>query len=282
MLSQIRIINFERADVEPFTLYVDPPEQGFGCIVRSIDGLGPVQSEIRSVSYADLDGAATVNPRVGYRSVTINLGFESNYTLGVTKEDVRRALYKSFLPSEKVRLTLIESEHFYEQTDRKQSLYFDGWVESVESNVWSRDPETTISILSPDPNIYLPRRTIPWISGKEFEIVNEGNHPIGFNLLAQTRYSWLIDIENLTSSEKLTINHAIDPYERLSLSTVEGQKRLEVLSADDSVNRRLWDSYSIEKGWPKIYPGRNRMLITHNHHVDVEGDISYRPAFRGV
>lgn len=282
MLSQILVSNIGRRGVTPITLYVHPPEKGFGCVVRGIDGLGPVQSEIRSVSYAELDGGSAASPRVGVRSVTVRLGFTSNYTLGVTKEDVRRELYQSILPSDKVRLTLIESEHFYKHLDTQENLTLEGYVETLEPNVWTRDPETTLTILCPDPNIYLPKVTHEWLSGQELTIFNQGNHAVGFDLFSYSRYSNSFTIENLGSGEKLEINHTFDPTEKLRLSTVEGRKRLEVLSSDDKVTRRLWDSYSITRGWPKIYPGQNRILIDHNHHVEVDGELSYFPTFRGV
>jgi hypothetical protein len=120
--------------------------------IRDISGLEPVKAEITFVpSNQDID--LFQNARLGKRNIVFKLGLDPNW-IDQTMSSLRRLLYAHFPPKE------WRSLRFY--SDDMPMVEIGGYVESVEPNMFSQDPEMQISIICPRPNFADPSTGIPY------------------------------------------------------------------------------------------------------------------------
>jgi hypothetical protein len=116
-----------------------PEESGF--VVQSVTGLGPGKASINTTEVSTNDGSLFNSSRLPSRNIVIGLKFLWKNSI----EDVRQLSYKHF-PIKKKLTLLIE-------TDNRQAE-IDGYVESNDPNIFSRDEGSDISIVCPNPFFY--------------------------------------------------------------------------------------------------------------------------------
>lgn len=116
-----------------------PEESGF--IVESVTGLGPGKANINMTEVATNDGGLFNSSRLPNRNIIISL----KYLWKDSIEDVRQLSYKYF-PIKKKLTLLIETDN--------RSAEIEGYVESDEPNIFSKEEGSTISIVCPNPFFY--------------------------------------------------------------------------------------------------------------------------------
>lgn len=116
-----------------------PEESGF--VVRFITGLGPGKANINTTEVSTNDGALFNSARLPSRNIVIGL----KYLWKDSIEEARYLSYKYF-PIKK-KLTL-----FIETDKRKAEI--EGYVESNDPNIFSKDEDSDISIICPNPFFY--------------------------------------------------------------------------------------------------------------------------------
>lgn len=139
MIYSIDITNHRK---ETITLELKNPWTD-GIYVKSIEGIGPEKATINTSELALVDGALYNSSRLGTRNIVLNLGFLDLGTPNI--EAIRHKSYRFFPVKRKVTLTF--------HTDERNSS-IDGYVESNEPDIFSKDEGTKISILCPDPYFY--------------------------------------------------------------------------------------------------------------------------------
>lgn len=137
MIKSITVINYLG---ESLTLDLFRPELS-GFIVNSITGLGPEKATVNTTEMATADGSLYNSARVPSRNIVISL----RYMWKATIEEVRLLSYKYF-PIKK-KLTLIV------ETDNRISS-IEGYVESNEPNIFSKEESADISIVCAFPFFY--------------------------------------------------------------------------------------------------------------------------------
>lgn len=142
MIHSLTVKNYLDESIE-FNLPTSHEE--LGVYIKSIEGIGPSKSNINIASLASDDGGVFTSARTEVRNITINLGFYESSILHNSIEESRHLIYKYFPNKKYLRLTF--------KTDER-NIYIDGFVESNEPDIFSRDEGTTISIICPDPNFY--------------------------------------------------------------------------------------------------------------------------------
>ena len=118
-----------------------PEKSGF--VVKSIDGLGPVKATVNMTSSATCDGAMFNSAFINTRDIQLSLLYYQTET--ETIECIRQKSYKYFPTKKKIHL-LIETDNRVVQTE--------GYVESNEPNIFSKDSGCVITIACPDPYLY--------------------------------------------------------------------------------------------------------------------------------
>ena len=144
MLLSVNVLN--PSNDELIMELTNPEASGF--TIRSIDGIGPTKSNINVYDVPSIDGGLFNSARTQSRNITLKLGFEwiklGDHTTPLI-EDARHLSYKFFPLKRKIRLEFV--------TDYR-TLYIDGYIESNEPDIFSKDETTVISVICPDPNFY--------------------------------------------------------------------------------------------------------------------------------
>ena len=117
----------------------DPYASGFA--VKSVTGLGPVKATINTTEVATTDGTVYNSARLSSRNIVISL----SYLWKPTIEHIRQLSYKYFPIKKKVTL-LIETDN--------RIAKIDGYVESNDPTIFSKDEGSDISIICPNPFFY--------------------------------------------------------------------------------------------------------------------------------
>lgn len=122
----------------------DPFSSGF--VVRSIDGLGPVDANLNFAESAPVDGGSFNGARQGTRNIVFDLVFLDT---NVSIERVRHLSYKYWPVKRKVKIRV--------ETDER-TLETDGYVEKNEPAIWADDFEgCQISVLCESPYFTNPK-----------------------------------------------------------------------------------------------------------------------------
>lgn len=116
-----------------------PEESGF--VVKSITGLGPGKANINTTEVSTNDGGLYNSSRISVRNIVISLGFLWKDSI----EDVRQLSYKYFPIKKKVTL-------LFETDNRLAEI--EGYVESNDPTIFSKNEGSDISIVCPDPHFY--------------------------------------------------------------------------------------------------------------------------------
>ena len=139
MIKSIKVTNYLNDSI---TLELMRPDLS-GFIVKTIDGLGPAKASINTSEIATADGGVYNSARLDTRNIVFDLEFMQTKTESI--EDIRLKSYKYFPIKKPVRLTI--------ETDNRL-LETEGYVESNEPNIFSKNEGTRISIICPDPYLY--------------------------------------------------------------------------------------------------------------------------------
>ena len=116
-----------------------PEESGF--IVTSVTGLGAGKANINMTEVATNNGGLFNSSRLPSRNIVISLKFMFKETI----EDMRQLSYKYF-PIKKKLTLLVETDN--------RLAEIDGYVETNEPDIFSKEEGSDISIVCPNPFFY--------------------------------------------------------------------------------------------------------------------------------
>lgn len=136
----IRAVTFTNYLGDSIRLDLARPEES-GFIIKSVTGLGPGKVNINTTEIATNDGSLFNSSRMPSRNIVISLAYMWKDSI----EDVRQLSYKYF-PIKKKLTMLIE-------TDNRQAE-IEGYVESNDPTIFSKDEGSDISIVCPNPFFY--------------------------------------------------------------------------------------------------------------------------------
>jgi hypothetical protein len=254
--------------------------------VKDISGLDPVKASITTSPYGTYNGEFYGGSSVGKRNIVLTMGLNPDWATQTIAE-LRKQLYKYFMSQLPVRLRFT-STHL-------PTCQIDGYVESVEPNIFSKDPECQVSILCPEPDFvavaptvlsYGPMVGVPPYSAP-FILDYEGNVPTGFNLSlskssggagagAQIKVTTTAAVQRVFTAIGL-----IDSLTRWEMNSVPGKKYVrDVVLATSAIVNRLY-SVSDDSLWPILLPGTNELKFTLLVS-DVNWAVSYYARFGGL
>lgn len=137
MIKSITVTNYLGDSIK---LELMKPEKS-GFIVMSVTGLGPGTANINTTEVSTNDGATFNSARVPSRNIVISVRFLWKDTI----EDARQLSYKYFPLKRKVTL-LIETDN--------RVAEIEGYVESNDPDIFSKEEGSDISIICPSPFFY--------------------------------------------------------------------------------------------------------------------------------
>lgn len=141
MITSLTVTNSPSSQlhiVPPLTASMFEPSD---YVIHSIEGLAPPKNSMVDYDVAPDDGVDIAGIMSEPRQLTLVFGYNPNYNSDV--ESLRRGLYKHF-----PYRTLLRLE--FEDTVYGQ-VYIEGYVETHEANIFSKEPLSQISIICPNP-----------------------------------------------------------------------------------------------------------------------------------
>lgn len=278
-----------------------------GFIIKSIDGLGPTKANINTADIATNDGSIFNSSRLDKRNITLDLEFFQTDTESI--EDIRQKTYKYFPVKQRVYITVETDNH---------TLETEGYVESNEPNIFSKNEGTNISIICPDPFFYSKDVDETIFSGVEplFEfpfsneslttpliefgaiqnkteqvIVYEGDGEVGISIHIHALGSASnIKIANVKTREIMILNtdklatltgSSIKAGDNIVINTQKGNKNVTLIR--DGVRTNILNC--IEKGsqWFTLAKGDNIFAYTADSgSSNLQFYISNKVAYDGV
>lgn len=278
----------------------------FGFYIKSITGLGPGKSTINVSEVSTTDGSIYNSARISSRNIVISLGFLWKNTI----EDVRQLSYKYFPLKGKVTL-LIETDN--------RVAEIEGYVESNEPNIFSKEEDTDISIICPNPFFYSAYETqttsfsgiegvfeFPFSNESltesllEFSVIRDqidrvitytGDADIGVTMhIRASGEATGITIYNLTARETMYLNtdtlealtgSGIVDGDEIVICTVKGSKSATLIRNGKSTN--ILNCIDRNSDWFQLTKGNNTFAyVAETGRNNILLEIENRVVYEGV
>jgi hypothetical protein len=253
--------------------------------IRNIAGLDPVKAAVSTSGYGSVDGAAYTGSDVLTRNIVLTVRPNPNWA-NWTYESLRRLLYSYFMPKRLTRLI------FY--SDDMIPVEISGVVESVENNMFSKDPELLVSVICPDP--YFTAVDPKVITGQairpadmattEMEIDYDGNIEAGIHV--QVTYVSGPSPTNIgiqvgdPALSYFSVAASVDATDYFEASSIPTQKFVQNVNMSTGVITSLL-SKIIREGstWPLLQPGENYFCVLTDQGVQ-DYTLTYFERFGGL
>lgn len=254
--------------------------------VTQITGLTPAGCTINTAAVAGMDGETFNSARINKRNITITIIPE--YPI----EQNRNLLYRYFPEKKKIRL-------FYENDTR--SVYIDGYVESMESDLFTKRQSYQISVLCPNPyfvdaqesGVFSCAPVIPLLefpySAEEMEMSEIVTDGYLLNNLGTVSSGALFHVSITKPTERLIIKtdagsmgieECLQPFDNVYIRTTTKEKGV-WLERGGMVTNRLSKRIA-GMAWPQVEPGANRYRVETDNPSGYIMDVTYRVLYEGV
>lgn len=272
---------------------------GTGLAVLNITGLAPVKTDLRITNYGGQSGGYYNGSRVGTRNIVFTLK-----PLGPDIEYVRRWAYKLLDVEEHVSMVFVT-----DYGDRR----IDGYVESFEVDMFSKNELFTVSVLCPRPEFTdgdgvvltsssadtmnaifeFPFESRWFMDDIEFGTPHEyaentiyygGEVPTGcemhIDILSDPGKNVVIEGPRGTRVAVDNVNSVIKKNGRLVLNTIVG-KREAYYVKDGTRTDLAWTLWN-QSNWPILYPGYNTIVVKTDNLYEVRITCYYQNLYRGI
>lgn len=262
--------------------------------VLSVTGLNPPPAQINTITVAGMDGALFNSAKLNTRNIVITLRLNGDV------ETNRQTLYGFFNTKELVTI-------FYTNTNR--DVFIEGYVETVEVDLFTRSEIMQVSILCPQPYFKSAEAIVEDISvslaafsfpfsinigepvafsslaiGKTVTVTNASDQSVGA-VFTITFDASVFDIRvfNVTTNEIFAIYYAFETGDIATVNTARGQKSITLVRGGVETNLFPY----LEQGSQlfSLVPGENELSYSadngsNNRNVSVL--VMYHNEYRGV
>ena len=261
--------------------------------VRDIEGLDPPKATISTSKFAEFDDESFNSARMNQRNIVIKLGIKSS--AGNTITDLRQSLYKHFMPKSFVRLVI--------QSTDIPDVAIEGYVESCNSVLFSKDSEVQISILCA-PHSYFEELTDTVVTG--ISVSDSSYTAITYNGTIETGFRFLIGLNSdVVASPGFSFKNEpfgkfhmdkLIPYGNyLYVSTIPGNKYavlsptavtsdsyLDSIILDPSFGSNALSKLASDSQWPMIHNGLNPFSVYAGANASYEWTLFYKVKYGGL
>lgn len=255
--------------------------------IRNINGLDPVKASVSMTELGSIDGSSYAGGNVATRNIVLTLRPNPDWK-DWTYENIRQQLiYSYFIPKRPIRLVLYGEE--------LPPVEISGIIESVETNLFSKDPEINVSIICPDPYftthdpIVKTGKTIQ-TGGVPTSIQYDGNMEAGIYLKVSfvngqpPPTSIAIQIQNpSTTYFAVSLMGIISSTTLFELSSVSLKKFVQNVSISNGVITNIISSIAIRTGslWPILQSGNNDVSVITDAGAH-DWELRYYERFGGL
>lgn len=270
MIEYIRVMNEFLSEPEEIKVYgvSDTPANGLWLV--KMDNIGEIPATINTTDYAIADGSFRNTNRVSKRNITMKFRLVESFADKVSQnpkniEQSRLRLYRMFPYKSEIILTI--------KTDTSEhAKLINGYVESVEPDVFSNKETVTVSLICPDPYFIMHKEIAV---GRGFDVNYSGSSSTGVVLnidcgVLDNNKDFSIEAVNGTHNTELFFNmtkvkeligqSSVHGY-RLYVSSELGNKYTKMIGpGTDYIN--VMSAMGIGPfGWPYLYQGTNTILV---------------------
>jgi len=250
--------------------------------VANIDGLDPVTASVNTSPLGSVDGTAYVGSDVPSRNIVMTVRPNPDWDTW-TYESLRKLLYAYFMPKRLVKLMFL--------SDDRVPVQIEGYVESVQANLFSKTPEVQVSIICPDPYftsvdpVVVTGVTVR--PGGVFQTIDyDGTIETGFNVEV-TYVSGAapatigIQIGNPLISF-FNVTGTVGATSVFEMNSVQMQKYVQNVDLNTGVISSLL-SKVVQEGsaWPTLQPGENEFSVITNAGVQ-DWTLTYYERYGGL
>jgi hypothetical protein len=267
IFTKLRLIGLSAVD---FPIVGALPSDPY--LLLSADGLGPPEV---NVSIADTLNAGGVYQRRSpqRRQPVLLIGLNPDHGSGETVSELRQSLYGMLTPGyiDYVTLQILNVNDVL--------MFTTGYVEKVEINPFSKDPQVQLTFDSTQPYFQASNLTfINPLSKVTPVIPNDGTAPAGFRMeviFTSPLSSWTLS-DN--SGKKMKITYDFIAGDKLIIDTRPGSRGIWRERAGITLN--IVGSLSADSTWYMLHGGDN--IFTTSSQAFNWGDLFYLPQFWGI
>ena len=250
--------------------------------VRNITGLNPVKAAVNTSPYGSVDGTSYTGGSVLSRNIVLTLHPNPDWDTW-TYESLRRLLYSYFMPKRATRLV------FY--SDDMIPVEISGIVESVEVNMFTKDPELLVSIICPDPYFASLEPTVltgqSVRSGGEVTVI-EYNGTMDSGIHIQVTSSYVTPFPTAIGIQLgdplityFNVAAGTNEQKYFEMSSLPMRKFVQNVTIGSGVITNLLDKVQIGSSWPVFQPGENEFLVITDQGTQ-DWELSYFERFGGL
>lgn len=313
MFKSVTVTNYRGDSLElPLTWPNDA-----GLLISDIDGITPGNVQVNSQNFAVLDGGVYNSSRMETRNITIEFYYgRTSLVEDSANHDVetsRHIAYRYFPVKTQVRLDFLTDE-------RNLSIW--GYVESNDTDIFSKQEKGQVSIVCPDPYFYekdtvvyelgafIPEFEFPFSNESLFEpLICLGDYgagaiyEVGYNgdieVGVSIRIRFLVDptvdeltVFDISHNKKLTLNFnsieaatgiTIQQHGSIVISSVRGQK--DIWYERVGSRRSIIGAFDVMNfPWMYLTPGTNQFGfdVSDEYLSEFSITIEHRGAYGGV
>jgi hypothetical protein len=250
--------------------------------VLGIDGLAPVKAAITTAPFGAFDGEAYVGSSVGKRNIVLTIGLNPDWAIQ-TIEELRQLLYNYFMPKLLVQLRFHSTNY--------PTVKIEGYVESVEPNIFVRTPTMVVSIICPMPDFEALEETV--VTG----VTNDGTVWDEIDYIGSVKTGFRLRIDRTVGTPGINViqlnvagQYAPQVFPakgnittdiRWELNTVPGSKYVRSVSLTTGAVQNFLNDVAADAVWPVLYPGENRFSV-YTPAVGQNWELSYFSRFGGL
>ena len=241
-------------------------------ILTNVDGVTPTGANINTSEIATKDGSVFNSARITNRNIVLTILPIGNV------ENNRVALYTYFKVKQKVTLYF---------TTATRAVFIQGYVESMETDLYSKQEEMQISIICPDPYLKDVNESVTDFAQSESSLQctvnNVSDVPIG--LVAEFAFDGTIEniaLVNEFTMDAIIINRTFNQYQKLVIDTRQGEKGIYLLQGLTETN--LINYMDLNSKFIQVNPGFTPLTVTINagNLGDITANVKLQPIYEGV
>lgn len=226
--------------------------------LTNITGLDPVKGSVNTSPFGSVDGSSYTGSSVLSRNIVLTLKPNPDWDTW-TYESLRRLLYSYFMPKQISRLV------FYSDDLIPVEIY--GVVEDVSVNMFTKEPELTVSIICPDPYFTALDATVLTAENgvtNTFEYGGNVEAGIIVKVTAVSGAPTTIGIQ--LGDPKVTyfgVIATVSASQYFEMSSVPMRKYVQNVNIGTGVIENLLSKVYIQEGslWPMLEPGVNEFKV---------------------
>lgn len=254
--------------------------------IRNLDGIGPVKADINTSPYGTQDGEFYTGSNVAKRNIVLILGLNPDW-VEHTVASLRQVVYGYFMSKQPVKLRFFR--------DDGPTVEIDGYTESNEPNIFSKDPEMLISVICPLPDFIAVAPSV--VAGTAKETPDESEFTLVGNVDTSGRvvlttieddpapnYDGTVTLEHKTlaaGSNLFKVTGSVAEGLDLIIDSARGAKVAENVVGSEHVN--LLNSMTVGSKWLALRPGTNKFrVLLDPAAADKAWTLTYFERFGGL